>query len=583
MQAKRPSFMPGDSRFVKTRILTKNIRWQAIITLLGSLLLVTLLRQLAAGRTTVLVPAVGGRYIEAVVGYPQQINPLLARYGTPERDLCALIFTGLTRAEANGEILPDLARAWEISADGLTYTLYLRQDVRWHDGEPFTARDVLFTIHLIQSPDFAGLPELAAAWQNIETWWVDDYTVVLRLSQAYARFLEQTTIGLLPAHLLSEMSPDKMLDHPFNVKPVGTGPFRLETLTAEYARLVPHLQFYGPRPYLAKIDFRFYPDASSALAAYSQGEVAGVGEIPIALLNQAASQSNLDIFSSSLYEYTLVVLNNRRPIFADSQVRQALAYGLDRQALIDDVLNGQGIVAHSLILPGHWAHEPEVQHYYPNVNRAKSLLNEAGWRLAGSPTLVPEYIRPRGQREKNDQPFAFTLLTDNDPVHQQLAVALANQWSRLDAQVTVQAVSAAVRDDYLYSYQFDAVLLTVAPSADPDVYPWWHSSQAEGGQNFAGFNDFAADKALQQARLVTDRSQRWAFYRAFQHIFAEKVPAIPLYYPVYTYGVDHKVKNVQVGPLLEPSQRFRDIHRWYLVTQRLIVQQLPTPVHQSKQ
>jgi peptide/nickel transport system substrate-binding protein len=123
----------------------------------------------------------------------------------------------------------------------------------------------------------------------------------------------------------------------------------------------------------------------------------------------------------------------------------------------------------------------------------------------------------------------------------------------------------------------------VAPSADPDVYPWWHSTQAEGGQNFAGFSDFAADNALQQARLITDRSQRWAFYRAFQYIFAEKVPAIPLYYPVYTYGVDRKVKNVQVGPLLEPSQRFRGIYRWYLVTQRVIIQQLPTPVRQSKQ
>ncbi len=563
--------------------MTKHIRWQAIIALLGSLLLVVLLGHLTAGRTTVLVPAVGGRYVEALVGYPQQINPLLAYYGAPERDLCALIFSGLTRAEANGDIVPDLAQAWEISEDGQTYTFYLRRDVRWHDGAPFTAQDVAFTIGLIQSADFAGLPELAAAWQDVRTQLVDAYTVVLQLPQAYAPFLEQTTLGLLPSHLLHGVSPAEVFHHSFNQRPVGTGPLRLEILTTEYARLTPHTQYYGPRPYLSTLDFRFYPDAASALSAYGRGEVMAVAGIPPVLLNRAAAQPNLNLFSSPLYGYTLVVLNNRRPIFADRQIRQALVYGLDRQALIDDVLHGQGIVAHSPIMPGHWAYEPDVQRYHLDHSRAKELLDEAGWRHTRSPEPVPEDASLQvpsfhGRREKDGQPFAFTLLTDDDPVHQQLAAALAQQWSSLGAQVTVQAVSAPVRDSHLDNYQFDAVLLEVALSADPDAYPWWHSTQAEGGQNFAGFSNFVADEALQQARLVAERSQRWAFYRAFQRIFAEEVPAILLYYPVYTYGVDQRIKNVQEGLLLEPSHRFRDINRWYLITQPVIVQESQTPV-----
>jgi peptide/nickel transport system substrate-binding protein len=560
------------------RLLAKNIRWQAIIALLGSLLLIAFLRQLAAGRTTVLVPAVGGRYVEALIGYPQSINPLLARYGTPERDLCALIFSGLTRAEADGEIEPELAERWEISADSLLYTFHLRKDVRWQDGEPFTARDVVFTVRLIQSPDFAGPPELATAWRGIRVQMVDAYTVLFRLPQAYAPFLEQTTIGLLPSHLLSEMSPAEVTSYRFNKMPVGTGPFRLETLTAEYARLVPHPQFYGPRPYLGRVDFRFYPDARRALAAYSQGEVLGVGGIPAALLDQLTSQPDVDLFSSMMHEYTLVMLNSRQPVFADRRVRQALAYGLDRQALIDDVLNGQGIVAHSPILPGHWAYEPEVKRYHQNIERAKSLLDEVGWRRAESLTNTPEDAPLGERRDEDGQPFAFKLLTDDDQLHQQLAEALADQWSRLDAQVTVQVVSPSVRDDYVYNYQFDAVLLKLALPADPDLYPWWHSTQAQGGQNYAGLNNFVIDEALQQARLVTDRGQRWAFYRTFQKMFAEEVPAILLYYPIYTYGLDRRVRNVQAAPLLEPAHRFRDIHRWYLITQRVIVQQSPTPV-----
>lgn len=561
--------------------MVKNIRWQAMMALLGSFLLVALLGHLTAGRTTVLVPAVGGRYVEALVGYPQQINPLLARYGTAERDLCALVFTGLTRAEANGDIAPDLAQAWEISDGGQTYTFYLRRDARWHDGVPFTAQDVVFTIGLIQSADFTGPSELASAWRDVRTQPVNAYTIIFRLPQAYAPFLEQATLGLLPSHLLGDLSPAEVFRSSFNQRPVGTGPFRLERLTSEYARLSPHAQYYGPRSYLSTLDFRFYPDAASALSAYNRGEVMGVGRIPPELLNRVAAQPDLNLFSSLLYEYTLVVLNNRQPIFADKQVRQALVYGLDRQALIDDVLHGQGVVAHSPVVPGHWAYEPDVEQYHPDLQQGKALLDEAGWRHSESLQPVPEDASLQvpsfhGRREKDGQPFAFTLLTDDDPVHQQLAEALAQQWSRLGAQVTVQAVSAPTRDSRMDAHQFDAVLLEVALPADPDAYPWWHSTQAESGQNFAGFNNFVADEALQQGRLVTERNQRWAFYRAFQQVFAQEAPAILLYYPVYTYGVDQRIKNVQEGVLLEPSYRFRDINRWYLITQRVIVQQSRT-------
>ncbi len=545
--------------------MARNIRWQATIALLGSLLLIALIEHLAAGRTTVLVPAAGGRYVEALVGYPQQINPLLARYGTPERDLCALIFAGLTRAEPNGEILPDLAQKWEISEDNLTYTFHLRRDVRWQDGASFTAQDVAFTIGLIQAPDFAGLSALADVWQYVETETVDAYTVVFRLPQAYAPFLEQTTLGVLPSHLLSSVPPAEIASHSFNQRPVGTGPFYLETLTAEHARLVPHAQFYGSRPYLNALDFWFFPDAASALAAYHRGEVLGIGGIPPALFERAALPSDLNLFVSPLSGYALVVLNNRRSLFADRRVRQALIYGLDRQALIDEVLNGQGIVAHTPIMPGHWAYEPGVQRYQQDIRQAKKLLREARLEL------------PFPWNPGDDFDLAFTLLTDDDPTHQQLASALAKQWSRLKVRVTVKTVAASVRDSYLQSRQFDAVLLEIALPADPDAYPWWHSTQAQDGQNFAGLNDFAADQALQQARLVTQRSQRWAYYRAFQHIFAEKVPAIPLFHPVYIYGIDQRIKDAQVGPLLEPSHRFTGIHRWYTVTQRVIVQQPTTP------
>ncbi|MFZ5916990.1 MAG: peptide ABC transporter substrate-binding protein [Chloroflexota bacterium] len=556
--------------------MVRNIRWQAGMAILGSLLIVALMGQLAAGRTTMLVPAVGGRYTEALVGYPQHINPLLARYGSPERALCALVFSGLTRAQANGDILPDLASSWAISPDGQTYTFFLRPDIRWHDGQPFTARDVVFTVQLMQSPGFSASPELAVAWQQVEVHQIDAYSVAFWLPQPYAPFLEQTTIGLLPAHLLNDVSAATLAGHTFNRAPVGTGPFRLEQFTAERARLAPHAQYHGGRTFIGSIELLFYPDVESALDAYSRGEVLALGGIPASLLAQAASLPDLELFSLPLNSYTLIVLNNRHPILADVQVRRALAHALDRQALVDGLLYGQGIVIDSPIPAGHWAHEPDVQHYDYDVGSAGELLQAAGWGIAPPPAVEEpgeqRELGPQVWREKSGQPLTFTLLTDNDPVRRQLATALADRWARVGAQVTVQSLAAAERDALLFDYQFDAALLQMVLPADPDLYPWWHSTQANGGQNLAGLNNLAIDQALQQARLVTDRAKRWALYSAFQRTFAQQEPAILLFREVYTFGIDRKVKNVQAGPLLEPSHRFRDIHHWYLVTQRVLVQ-----------
>lgn len=546
------------------------------MAVLGSLLIIGLLGQLTAGRTTVLVPAVGGRYVEALIGYPQQINPLLSRYGTPERALGALIFAGLTQAEADGDVLPDLAWSWEVSSGGQIYTFHLRRDVRWHDGEPFTAQDVLFTIHLLQSPGLDAPPELAAAWRDVDVRAVGLHTVVFSLPQPYAPFLEQTTLGLLPAHLLSGVSPGDLLTHSFNQNPIGTGPFHLKELTSESARLTPHPQYHGPRPYLSTLEFKFYSDAESALSAYSHGEVMGLSRIPASLLEQAAAQPELNLFSVPLNGLTLVMLNTRPENLSDPSVRQALAYALDRQQLIDRNLNGQGIVAHSPIMPGHWAYESNVRRYHQSAARAERLLEEAGWQHV--PPSEPEELQddeiaPPARWEKNGEPLALTLLTDDDPLHRQLAADLSEQWRAIDVAVTVLSLPAQERDALLHTRDFDAALLEIVLPADPDAYPWWHSTQAEAGQNLSGMNDFEIDEALQQARLIDDRAKRWAYYSTFQQVFAEQEPAILLYHPIYTYAVDSEVRNVQIGSLLEPSHRFREIHRWYLVTQRVIVEQ----------
>ena len=214
----------------------RHIRWQAIIAFTGIAMTMAFLGFLSFSRTTITMPDDGGVYREAIAGRPQFINPLLAQYNQVDQDLTALIFNGLTRSDSRGGLEPDLAQSWIVSEDGLIYMFKLKQDIRWQDGEPFTADDVLFTISLMQDPEFPGVPFLRNLWQSVIAEKLDDYTVRLTIPEPFPAFTDFTTIGILPEHLLKTMPARDLLNHPFNLNPVGTGPFLLDEVNAEFAR-----------------------------------------------------------------------------------------------------------------------------------------------------------------------------------------------------------------------------------------------------------------------------------------------------------------------------------------------------------
>jgi len=544
--------------------LARFIRWQILLFLIGVILLGSLIWYGAVRYSTVVVPAPGGTYVEAVAGNPRFINPLLSQFSELDEDLCALMFNGLTAIDEQGNPVPDLAERWEISEDGLTYTFYLRQGVRWHDGAPFTADDVIFTIKALQSPDFPGLPSLAEVWRNVEVAKEGAYKVRFTLKEPFAPFITYTSIGILPAHIWSHIPVNLMAQSRFNLEPVGTGPFRLKELDATHILLEANPAFYGPKPYINQVEFKFYPDYERAFEAYRRGEVKGVSRIPPQYMGEAASMESLQLFSGILSGYTLVVLNLENPnvpFFKEREVRQALLYGIDRQAIADEVLKGQGIVAHSPILPNSWAYNPAIKHYDYDPDKAAALLEQAGWKDTDGD----------GIREKGGKELAFVLLTNSSPTRIQIAQMLAEQWHRLGVKAVPQILnySELVRD-FLYPRNFEAAIIQWELGPDPDPYPLWHSSQKEDGQNFSGYASKKADALLEEARLTPDQERRRELYLEFQEIFAEDVPALLLYYPVYIYGVDKGVKRVQIGPMFRPADRFRTLAQWYITTKRVL-------------
>jgi peptide/nickel transport system substrate-binding protein len=544
--------------------LARHIRWQAVIAIVGVALIIVLIGYVAYTTTTVVVPDVGGTYVEGVAGHPSYINPILCQYNQVDKDLVSLIFLGLTDLNERGEIVPSLARDWDLSDDGLVYTFYLRRDVVWHDGEPFTADDVLFTVGAMQHEDYQGPPELAELWRTVVAEKINDYTVTFTLQAPLATFLDYTTIGMLPEHVLASVPAGELTGDQFNVRPVGTGMFKISEVSGDYVILEANPDFYGEQPLLSKIEFKFYPDYQSIFTAYQRGEVEGISEVLPVDLPKVREEEYLNLYTARLSGYTLVFLNLDLPIFEEKEVRQALLWGIDRQRIIDQILDGQGIVAHTTIMPDSWAYNHEVFQYHYDPVKAAQLLTEAGWLDSDND----------GVREQEGIGLEFSLLTNKDPLRRQIIEEIARQlWEVGVRVVPVVEDSSWVVNEALRPRNFDALLFSWGnlPS-DPDPYLMWHSTQIGGeGQNYAGLNNVDVDQLLEQARQNTDQSERARLYRDFQDLFADEVPSLLLYYPVYNYAVDEMVNGVQLSPMMDPSDRFRTASQWYIKTRRMMV------------
>ncbi len=488
----------------------RTIRWQALVALLGIVLLAAILASTAREFTNLTVPARGGVYTEAVVGAPRAINPLLSLGSDLDSDLTGLLFQGLVALNERGEPIPALAESWEISPDQKDITFRLRRDVRWHDGAPFTAADVVFTVGVLQSDAFAesGQPAstyLAQLWRNVSVEQIDPYTMRFRLQQPLASFLAENTIGILPSHLWNRVPIAELSQSLLNLQPVGTG--------------------------------------SQDMPAAQESEAMQVLTAPLA--GATYVYFNLD--------------SAQAPFLADMRVRQALHLALDRPKMIDNVLNGQGIPADGPFMPGAWAYTPG-EPAAADPGRATELLTEAGWTDTNRD----------GVRDREGVDLAFELLGDNEALLQELA----DQWRQIGVRAEPKLVNlASLAGDYLSPRTFQAAVTHWQLSGDPDPYPLWHSTQIDNGQNYTGWRNEQADLLLEQGRSVNDPGLRMQLYGEFQRSFRQELPALPLYYDVYAYGVNDQVKDVEIGRLNWPWERFRSAGQWYIVTKRVTVEE----------
>lgn len=522
----------------------------------------------------VVEPVTGGVYAEGLVGSMMRLNPLLDYYNSADRDVDRLIFSGLLRFDDRGLPQGDLADSWGISRDGTVYNFSIRAEAVWHDGEPITSDDVIFTIEQMRKED-APLPDdLRKLWQQVEVRRLDEKTLQFRLPEPFSPFMDYLTFGVVPEHLLGGLTLQEIIDSPFNLQPIGSGPYRFEQLIIENGEikgvaLRSFEDYYLKPPFIEQFNFRYYENAEAALAAYQAGDVLGISQVPLEILFDVLQEPELDLHTGRLPSLTMIYLNLDDPqlsFFQDETIRRALLMGLNRQRMIDRLLVGQAIQADGPIFPGTWAYYEGLERVQYDPEQAIDLLRQAGFALSASESSV--------RQNETGVRLSFELIYVA-PDYQAMAEAIQQDWARLGVEVNLKPLAfdevIAALDSRLY--QSALVELNLARFPDPDPYPFWHQAQVVGGQNYANWNDRQASEYLEQARVTTDLAERTRLYRNFQVRFAQELPALPLYYPVYRYAVDQEVQGVRMGPLFDPADRFMTVADWYLVTRRTSGQQ----------
>ena len=566
----------------------RKLLWPFLIVILALIAIALLLVARQKPVTTLppeeIKPTTGGEYVEGLIGSLSRLNPVLDYYNPSDRDVDRLIFSGLIRFDDRGIPQGDLAESWGVSQNGKIYNFTIRPDVYWHDGEPITSDDVLFTVDLLKDESSSVPPDVRDLWKEVDVERLDDKTVQFRLPEAYSPFMDYLAFGVLPKHLLEGMTFEEITDAPFNLAPVGSGPYRFDHLITENGEikgvvLKAYEDYYLQRPFIEEVVFRYYPDAASALAAYKAGEVVGIGKVTEDILPSVLKEPNLRLYSGRLPEMTLLFLNldnPKVPYFKEQIVRQALLLGLNRQGMVDQLLGGQAIVADGPVFPNTWAYYDGLERVNYDPDRAVALLKEAGFTIPAEGGVV------RADEEGNR--LEFDLVYPEDEKHASLAEAIQKDWEQIGVKANLIPVPYdELVNDQLSTHLYQAALadINLTRTPDPDPYPFWHQAQITGGQNYSNWDDRQASEYLEEARIMSNLDERAKRYRNFQVRFSQELPALPLFYPVFNYAVADEVKGVTMGPLFDTSDRFSTILNWYLVetasTEEAIPQETSSP------
>ena len=500
----------------------------------------------------------GGVYVEGVIGNISTLNPLLAA-SEPEQAVSRLLFSSLYNYDVTGALHTDLVESMTVKDDKV-YTIKLRNAV-WHDGKKLTAEDVVYTINLIKNPQVRS--PLRVNWLDISARAIDDSTVEFMLPAVYAGFSHALTFPVIPKHILQSVSPSSMREADFSSNPVGSGPFAVKrvqtsesTSSTDVVRMEPNTKYYGAVSTLSRLELRAYGNESLLVKAVNSGEVSAASGLSLSAADNIKSKQ----YSTKhwlLNKGVYLLMNNRSQTLQDARVRRALRYATDTSSIRATV--GDNVARlDTPILQSQIAQKlPAAPDY--SLDKAKALLKEAGWTYN------------QGQwKGKDGRPLAVAVTTSSGrDEYKKIVNALKQQWSKLGVDVQLREIDTSSTttsfvQSVLQPRDYDALLYELELGADPDVFAYWHSSQASAsGYNFANYSNRTVDNDLVGGRSRTNSALRAAKYIQFVNQWLNDAPAIGLYQSVGSYVLNNGASIVEPrGSLNTMNDRYADVTTW---------------------
>ncbi|OGD68096.1 hypothetical protein A2996_03245 [Candidatus Campbellbacteria bacterium RIFCSPLOWO2_01_FULL_34_15] len=513
------------------------------------------------------VPKSGGEIIEGLIGSPRFINPLLAISNT-DRDLTALVYSGLLKATPDGKVVPDLAEHYEISEDGLIYTVTLKEDASFHDGVAVTTEDIAYTVrmsldNIVKSPKRPN-------WEGVGVKIIDQKQIQFILKTPYSPFTENLTLGILPKHIWEKVEPEQFAFSQLNIEPIGSGPYRIISTKMnssgimEKYELKPFTKYALGEPYISKIIIRFYPNEETLINAYKKGYVEDINTIsPEQALELEKNGSRIE--NVPLPRIFGIFFNqNQNAVFTNSEVRKALNKAVDRERIVREVLSGFGTPIYGPVPTTSQYFNKDIEGEF-NPQEAIELLESNGWEINEETKIREKTIK------KVSTTLEFEIATSDAPELKAAANIVKENWESVGAKVTVKIFEIGdLNQNIIRPREYDALLFGEIIGRDMDLFAFWHSSQRnDPGLNIASYANANSDKLLEQVRSSRDEEDRIEKFFKFQENIESDMPAIFIYSPDFIYITSNKIKGINLGQITLPSERFFGVHSWFIETENI--------------
>lgn len=531
---------------------------KAIAGVLGGVVAISSVMSVYALEQSLLVtqPAYGGTLTEGVVGSPRFVNPLLA-ISDSDRDLTMLTYAGLMGEDGKGGLMPVLAESYTVSPDGKTFTFTLRTNATFSDSTAVTAEDVVFTVQKAQDPALKS-PEYAN-WSGVTVRALDPRTVEFTLSKAYAPFIENTTLGILPAHVWRTVSNEEFPFSTLNTEPIGAGPFQVSSVSRDNSGIIDkyvlsaHKKYVLGRPYLSRIIFSFFADSDDLALALNNGDIDSAYGIPSDDAITAPYSRVFGVFFNP----------NQNAAFARFEVRKALSLAIDREHIVQDVLGGFASPLAGPVPPGSGIPEIPVPHSPTRTADAADILTDAGWKYDGE---ARAWSLP-----KSSLSLSMTLRTSNVPELKAVASAIKEDWESLGVPVTIELYEAGdLTQNVIRPRKYDALLFGMVVGRDRDLYAFWDSAERnDPGLNISLYANKDVDALLERVRSGSSPAAVNADLTKINELVAADYPAAFTHAPHFVYSIPRNLSGVTLPQITSPSDRFATAAQWYLSTEKV--------------